>query len=179
MQCLRASKLPSEREHISPWLVSATTPSWLSSLARNYLNPDWKMIDLAKYLKGKTQKSINHISVSCPYHNRMQTLADMLIIYGGLGQSIVLCSTEVETSSLLLPEKIASKIEVMHGDIAQNQREVTLQRFREDKFQILASKDVAGEIDQFIRSSWELLRVAISDSERITNEESLADYKPI
>jgi superfamily II DNA/RNA helicase len=101
-------------------LFSATIPSWVTSLARNYLNPAWKMIDLAKDLKGKTQKNINHISVSCPYHNRMQTLADVLLIYGGLGQSIVFCSTKAEANSLLLSEKIASKIEVMHGDIAQN-----------------------------------------------------------
>jgi ATP-dependent RNA helicase DDX21 len=125
-------------------LFSATIPSWVTSLARNYLNPAWKMIDLAKDLKGKTQKNINHISVSCPYHNRMQTLADVLIIYGGLGQSIVFCSTKVEANSLLLSEKIASKIEVMHGDIAQNQREVTLRRFKEHKFSVLVATDVAA-----------------------------------
>jgi hypothetical protein len=43
------------------------------------------MIDLAKDLKGKTQKNINHIAINCPYHNRMQTLADILVIYGGTG----------------------------------------------------------------------------------------------
>jgi superfamily II DNA/RNA helicase len=78
------------------------------------------MIDLAKDLRAKTQKNINHISISCPYHNRMQTLADVLIIYGGLGQSIVFCSTKAEANSLLLSEKISKNIEVMHGDIAQN-----------------------------------------------------------
>lgn len=125
-------------------LFSATVPSWVTSLARNYLNPAWKMIDLAKDLKAKTQKNINHISISCPYHNRMQSLADVLVIYGGLGQSIVFCSTKVEANSLLLSEKIGSKIEVMHGDIAQNQREVTLRRFKEKKFSVLVATDVAS-----------------------------------
>jgi ATP-dependent RNA helicase DDX21 len=32
----------------------------------------------------------------------------------------------------------------MHGDIAQNQREVTMQRFREGKFQVLVATDVAS-----------------------------------
>jgi superfamily II DNA/RNA helicase len=50
----------------------------------------------------------------------MQTLADILIIYGGLGQTIVFCSTKAEANSLLLSEKIKKDIEVMHGDIAQN-----------------------------------------------------------
>lgn len=32
----------------------------------------------------------------------------------------------------------------MHGDIAQNQREVTLKRFREGKFHVLVATDVAS-----------------------------------
>jgi ATP-dependent RNA helicase DDX21 len=32
----------------------------------------------------------------------------------------------------------------MHGDIAQNQREVTLKRFKEHKFKILVATDVAS-----------------------------------
>ena len=64
----------------------------------------------------------------------MSTLADILIIYGGLGQTIVFCSTKQEANSLLLTDKIKKDIEVMHGDIAQNQREVTLKRFKEQKF---------------------------------------------
>lgn len=32
----------------------------------------------------------------------------------------------------------------MHGDIAQNQREVTLKRFKEKKFQVLVATDVAS-----------------------------------
>lgn len=32
----------------------------------------------------------------------------------------------------------------MHGDIAQNQREVTMKRFKEGKFKILVATDVAA-----------------------------------
>ena len=35
-------------------------------------------------------------------------------------------------------------MEVMHGDIAQNQREVTLKRFKEKKFSCLVATDVAA-----------------------------------
>jgi len=52
-------------------LFSATVAAWVKDLARNYLRKDWKLIDLAKNLKDKTQKNINHISINCPYHNRM------------------------------------------------------------------------------------------------------------
>ena len=99
-------------------LFSATVPHWVRNLANTYLKSNWTTIDLAKNLKDKTQKNINHLSISCPYHNRMQTLADILLIYGGLGQTIVFCSTKAEANSLLLSEKINKDIEVMHGDIA-------------------------------------------------------------
>ena len=125
-------------------LFSATVPRWIKEMAHQYLKPSWKMVDLAKDLKDKTQKNINHISINCPYHNRMQTLADILVIYGGLGQAIVFCSTKAEANSLLLSEKIKKDIEVMHGDIAQNQREVTLKRFKEHKFSVLVATDVAS-----------------------------------
>ena len=42
-----------------------------------------------------------------------------------------------------LSDKIKDNIEVMHGDIAQNQREVTLKRFKELKFKVLVATDVA------------------------------------
>ena len=48
-------------------LFSATVPSWVRNLAQTYLKPNWKTIDLAKNLKDKTQKNINHISISCPW----------------------------------------------------------------------------------------------------------------
>lgn len=125
-------------------LFSATIPRWIKDLASHYLKPNWKMIDLAKDLKGKTQKNINHIAINCPYHNRMQTLADILIVYGGLGQAIVFTSTKAEANQCLLSEKISKNIEVMHGDIAQNQREITLKRFKEGKFSVLVATDVAA-----------------------------------
>jgi len=60
------------------------------------------------------------------------------------GQSIIFTSTKAEANQLLLSEKIKNKIEVMHGDIAQNQREVTLKRFKEKKFSCLVATDVAS-----------------------------------
>ena len=45
---------------------------------------------------------------------------------------------------MLLSEKITHDVEVMHGDIAQNQREVTIKRFKDAKFQVLVATDVAS-----------------------------------
>ena len=125
-------------------MFSATVPKWVKTVAEQYLAPDFRTIDLAKNLKNKTSKTVKHYAINCPYHNRMSALADVLVIYGGLGQTIVFCSTKMEANSLLLTDKIKQDIEVMHGDIAQNQREVTLKRFKEQKFSVLVATDVAS-----------------------------------
>ena len=107
------------------------------------MKPGHAKIDLVKDLKNKTSKTVKHLAINCPYQNRISTLADVLICYGG-GQIIVFTTTKKEANDLLLSEKIKKDIEVMHGDIAQNQREVTLKRFKEKKFSVLVATDVAA-----------------------------------
>jgi ATP-dependent RNA helicase DDX21 len=101
------------------------------------------MIDLVRDLKNKTAKNVAHLAINVPYHNRVTALADILICYGQ-GQTILFTSTKNEANQLLLSEKIKKQIEVMHGDIPQNQREVTLKRFKEKKFSVLVATDVAS-----------------------------------
>lgn len=94
-------------------------------------------------LKNKTSKGVQHLIINCPYQNRVPALADILICYG-TGQTIIFTQTKAECNQLLLSDKIKNKIEVMHGDIAQNQREVTLKRFKDKKFQVLVATDVCS-----------------------------------
>ena len=124
-------------------MFSATIPRWVQTIAHTFLKPGFTTIDLVKDLKNKTSKTVEHLAINCPYQNRMSALADILICYGG-GQIIVFTSTKKEANDLLLSEKIKKDIEVMHGDIAQNQREVTLKRFKEKKFNVLVATDVAS-----------------------------------
>jgi ATP-dependent RNA helicase DDX21 len=56
----------------------------------------------------------------------------------------VFTQTKADANALILSDKIKQDIEVMHGDIAQNQREVTLKRFKEGKFNVLVATDVAS-----------------------------------
>jgi ATP-dependent RNA helicase DDX21 len=66
-------------------------------------------------------------------------------VYGGAtGKTIVFTQTKADANSLILTDKIKEDVEVMHGDIAQNQREVTLKRFKEGKFNVLVATDVAS-----------------------------------
>jgi ATP-dependent RNA helicase DDX21 len=109
-----------------------------------FLRQGYQTLDLVSNLKNKTSKTVSHLAINVPFHNRVSALADILICYGGTGQSIIFTSTKNEANQLLQSEKIKNQIEVMHGDIAQNQREVTLKRFKDKKFQVLVATDVAS-----------------------------------
>lgn len=126
-------------------LFSATVPHWVKDVARKYLDPKYEYIDLVKDLKNKTSKTVQHLAINCPFFNRTSTLADILLCYGGLhGKTIVFAQTKADANSVMLADKVTHDVEVLHGDIAQNQREVTLKRFREGKFNVLVATDVAS-----------------------------------
>ena len=84
------------------------------------LKPGHGHVDLVRDLKNKTAKKVEHLAIQCPYQVRMATLADILICYGGSGQTIVFTSTKKEANQLSLSDKIKKDIQVLHGDIPQN-----------------------------------------------------------
>lgn len=132
------------QQSIQICLFSATIPRWVKSVADNHLKRNYRVIDLAQNLKNKTSQTVNHLSINCPFHNRLAALADILVCYGGDGKTIVFTETKNDANSLILSDKIKMDIEVMHGDIAQNQREVTMKRFKEGKFNVLVATNVCS-----------------------------------
>jgi hypothetical protein len=48
-----------------------------------FLKPGFGSIDLVSNLKNKTSKTVAHLAINVPYHNRISALADILICYGG------------------------------------------------------------------------------------------------
>ena len=103
-----------------------------------------RIVDLAMDLKNKTAREVAHLAIQCPFQNRLAALADILTVYGKGGKVIVFTQTKADANSLLLSDKIKMDVEVMHGDIAQNQREVTMKRFKDGKFRVLVATDVAS-----------------------------------
>jgi superfamily II DNA/RNA helicase len=55
-------------------LFSATIPPWVRDVASEHMKRDLEFIDLAQNLANKTAKKVQHLAVSCPFHNRMQAL---------------------------------------------------------------------------------------------------------
>jgi hypothetical protein len=66
-------------------------------------------------------------------------------MYGGMhGRTIIFAATKQEANELALGDDIKQECAVLHGDIAQKQRETTLQNFRDGKFAVLVATDVAA-----------------------------------
>jgi ATP-dependent RNA helicase DDX21 len=57
---------------------------------------------------------------------------------------MVFSSTKVEANELALNSVLKQECQVLHGDIPQQQREITLRSFRDGKFPVLVATDVAA-----------------------------------
>ncbi len=107
-------------------LFSATVPAWVKDIANQHMKKNYKNVDLAEDLKNKSNRNIQHLAIQCPWQNRMSALQDVLVCYGGTGKTIVFTQTKADANQTLMSDKIKQDVEVMHGDISQNQRELTM-----------------------------------------------------
>lgn len=74
-------------------MFSATIPTWVHRIASMFMQQPLAVLDLVSSLKNKTSRTVDHLAINCPYHNRISALADILICYG-VGQCIVFTSTK-------------------------------------------------------------------------------------
>jgi len=127
-------------------LFSATTPSWVQNIARQYLkNP----INVDAVGSGGTRSAttIRHVAVKVPENMqaRKNILEDVIATYSAGGRVIVFTQTKLEADELSTSSSFAAEnTRVLHGDITQRQREITLRQFREGFFKVLIATDVAA-----------------------------------
>ena len=57
---------------------------------------------------------------------------------------MIFTSTKKEANELALNSVLKQETQVLHGDINQTQREITLASFREGKIRVLVATDVAS-----------------------------------
>ncbi|XP_030835960.1 nucleolar RNA helicase 2-like [Strongylocentrotus purpuratus] len=126
-------------------LFSATVPPWVYQTAVKYMRKDLKKVDLVGRDRMKTATTVQHLAINCSYFDRPQVISDVIKVYGGLdGRCMVFCETKRDANELAMSSDVKQETQVMHGDIPQTQREVTLKGFREGKFQCLVTTDVAA-----------------------------------
>jgi len=126
-------------------LFSATIPDWVQSIAERYMRGSPVVIDLTQDDLNKSSGTITHQCLKCQYQQRAKVLGDMLLTHvGPKDRVIVFADKKMDCNELAMSEYIKQECQVLHGDIAQKQREVTTEGFRKGRFPILIATDVAA-----------------------------------
>ena len=140
-------------------MFSATIPPWLKRTSNKYLSESMKTFDLIGKDVNKSSTTVEHKAIKCSYLERPATIKDIIQVYSGKhGKTIIFTATKQEANELALNSVINMDSQVLHGDIQQKQREITLQGFRNGKFNCLIATDVASrgldipEIDLVIQT---------------------------
>ena len=128
-------------------MFSATHPPWVRSVARTYLSEPLT-VDATGKDTTDVATSVEHRAVLTPPSElgRTRTLADVIAVYGSTeSRTIVFTATKKECDELCASGPLASlSAQPLHGDVSQNQREVTLKKFRDGVFPVLVATDVAA-----------------------------------
>lgn len=135
------SDAPVERQTM---LFSATMPSWVKKLTKKFQRDPLTVDLVGDEEAGKMAESIRVLAVQTQADTRRNILADLLTVYANAGKTIVFTQTKREADEVAAGIAGVIPSEALHGDISQAQREKILQKFRDDKFQVLVATDVAA-----------------------------------
>ncbi|CAF2841243.1 unnamed protein product [Rotaria sp. Silwood2] len=128
-------------------VFSATMPDWVHKTTKKYMSKDFMTIDLVKGNTQKTSANVEHLAVLCTYQDRAGVINSLVQIYSinsQDGRAIVFCETKKEADELSVSHDIKAEAHVLHGDIPQDKRELVLKKFREGKYRLLVTTDVAA-----------------------------------
>ncbi|XP_028257502.1 nucleolar RNA helicase 2-like [Parambassis ranga] len=141
-------------------LFSATCPQWVYEVAKKYMRPECKHIDLIGKKTQKAATTVEHLAIACHWSQRAAVIGDVIQVYSGShGRTIVFCETKKEANELSLNASIKQSAQSLHGDIPQKQRETTLKGFRNGAFEVLVATNVAArgldipEVDLVVQCS--------------------------
>ena len=124
---------------------SATCPPWVKRTAKKYVSDDFKFVDLIGDSKLRTATTVEHLAIQCSYHDRASTIGSVLQVYSGKhGRAMIFCETKRDADELACSSDIKQESHVMHGDVPQDKREMVLKKFREGKYKVLITTDVAA-----------------------------------
>lgn len=122
-------------------LFSATMSKEIEKIARGYLH-DYKEIVVGSRNEGA--ENVNHIYYLVNARDKYLALKRIVDYYPHI-YAIIFCRTKLET------QEIADKLikdgynaEALHGDLSQQQRDLTMQKFRHHRTQLLVATDVAA-----------------------------------
>lgn len=130
--------VPADRNTL---LFSATMSKEIEGIAKNYLH-DYKEIVVGSRNEGA--ENVNHIYYMVNARDKYLALKRIVDFYPRI-YAIIFCRTKIET------QEVADKLikdgynaEALHGDLSQQQRDLTMQKFRNHLTQLLVATDVAA-----------------------------------
>ncbi|MBR4919765.1 MAG: DEAD/DEAH box helicase [Prevotella sp.] len=130
--------VPTERNTL---LFSATMSREIERIAKGYLH-DYKEIVVGSRNEGA--EHVNHIYYMVNAKDKYLALKRLVDFYPRIF-AIIFCRTKIET------QEVADKLikdgynaESLHGDLSQQQRDLTMQKFRQHTVQLLVATDVAA-----------------------------------
>ena len=122
-------------------LFSATMSKEIERIAHNYLH-DHKEIVVGSRNEGA--EHVNHFYYLVAARDKYNALKRIADYYPEI-YAIIFCRTRMET------QEIADRLiqdgynaEALHGDLSQMQRDITMQKFRQHRTQLLVATDVAA-----------------------------------
>ncbi|KAF8408755.1 hypothetical protein HHK36_004823 [Tetracentron sinense] len=141
-------KLPQKRQGM---MFSATMPTWIRKLTQKYLK-DPLTIDLVGDSAQKLADGISLYSIASDMHGKASIIGPLITFsfasagkeHAKGGKCIVFTQTKRDADRLAYSMGRSFKCQALHGDISQNQREMTLSGFRDGQFNILVATDVAA-----------------------------------
>lgn len=130
--------VPQERNTL---LFSATMSPEIARISKNYLH---QAKEIVIGTKNEGSKNVNHIYYLVHAKDKylaLKRIAD----YNPKIYAIIFCRTRIET------QEIADKLiqdgynaDSLHGELSQQQRDLTMQKFRQRRIQLLVATDVAA-----------------------------------
>ncbi len=122
-------------------LFSATMSKEIAGIAKNYLT-DAREIVIGN--KNEGSKNVNHVYYMVHAKDKYLALKRIADYYPNI-YGIIFCRTRMET------QEIADKLiqdgynaDALHGELSQQQRDLTMQKFRKRRIQLLVATDVAA-----------------------------------
>lgn len=122
-------------------LFSATMSKEIERIARNYLH-NHEEIQVGSRNEGA--ESVNHIYYMVHAKDKYLALKRVVDYYPKI-YAIIFCRTRMET------QEVADNLirdgynaDALHGDLSQQQRDLTMQKFRQHRTQLLVATDVAA-----------------------------------
>ena len=130
--------VPEERNTL---LFSATMSKEIARISQNYLH---NAKEIVIGTKNEVSKNVNHVYYLVHAKDKylaLKRIAD----YNPKIYAIIFCRTRMET------QEIADKLiqdgynaDALHGELSQQQRDLTMQKFRQRRIQLLVATDVAA-----------------------------------